>query len=143
MKKIVSLLILFCILTILFLVGWHSIVTEYENSFTKYVKAKLSTNVKIILKETLFIIPDLKRNIIRQKRAIENYETIINEKTGRLYDSREPNMLADLLYKFMIMDNDTLKSIGLEGRKNVLKKFDVEKMCNSTFTEYKKLIQLK
>ena len=70
-------------------------------------------------------------------------ETIINEKTGHLYDSREPNMLADLLYKFMIMDNDTLKSIGLEGRKNVLKKFDVEKMCNSTFTEYKKLIQLK
>ena len=32
------------------------------------------------------------------------------------------------------------KLMGIEGRKNVLKKFDVEKMCNSTITEYKKLM---
>jgi len=33
-----------------------------------------------------------------------------------------------------------LKLMGIEGRKNVLKKFDLEKMCNSTIAEYKKLI---
>jgi hypothetical protein len=44
----------------------------------------------------------------------------------------------------MVMQKDynSLKSIGLEGRKNVLKKFDVNKMCSTTFNEYKKLIEL-
>ena len=44
----------------------------------------------------------------------------------------------------MVMNKDynSLKSIGFEGRKNVIKKFDVDKMCQTTFTEYKKLIQL-
>ena len=43
----------------------------------------------------------------------------------------------------MLMEKDynSLKSIGIEGRKNILKKFDVDKMCYTTFTEYKKLIQ--
>jgi hypothetical protein len=41
------------------------------------------------------------------------------------------------------MDKSKLQSIGNEGRKNVLKKFDVEKMCNSTFAEYQKLISHK
>ena len=35
-----------------------------------------------------------------------------------------------------------LKSLGIEGRKNVLKRFDVDKMCQTTFNEYKKLIEL-
>jgi len=30
--------------------------------------------------------------------------------------------------------------MGIEGRKNVEKKFNVEKMCFSTYSEYKKLI---
>ena len=68
-------------------------------------------------------------------------ETIVNEKTGILIESGNSNILADTIYKLMMMDDKTLEIIGLEGRKNVLKKFDVEKMCNSTFTEYKKLIQ--
>ena len=38
------------------------------------------------------------------------------------------------------MDKDKLQSIGNE-EKNVLKKFDVEQMCYSTFLEYKKLIK--
>jgi len=33
-----------------------------------------------------------------------------------------------------------LKSMGNEGRKNVINKFNVEKMCFSTYSEYKKLI---
>jgi hypothetical protein len=42
----------------------------------------------------------------------------------------------------MQKDYNSLKSIGFEGRKNVLKRFDVDKMCQTTFTEYKKLIEL-
>jgi hypothetical protein len=33
-----------------------------------------------------------------------------------------------------------LKFIGIEGRKNVIKKFNIEKMCFSTYSEYKKII---
>ena len=44
--------------------------------------------------------------------------------------------------KFYNKDYNLFKFIGYEGRQNVLKKFDVDKMCNTTFTEYKKLIEL-
>jgi len=67
-------------------------------------------------------------------------ETIVNEKTGLLIKHGDPKLLADTIYNLM-MDEKMLESLGSEGRKNVLKKFDVEKMCNSTFTEYKKLVQ--
>ena len=41
------------------------------------------------------------------------------------------------------METDKLAlNIAVEGRKNVIKKFDVEKMCQSTFNEYKKLLNL-
>ena len=50
--------------------------------------------------------------------------------------------LANLIVAVMQKDYNSLKSVGIEGRKNVLKKFDVDKMCQSTFTEYKKLIEL-
>ena len=46
------------------------------------------------------------------------------------------------MVEVMQKNYDLLKSIGIEGRKNVLKKFDVDKMCLTTFTEYKKLIEL-
>ena len=46
------------------------------------------------------------------------------------------------MIKVMQKDYNSLKSIGFEGRKNILKKFDVDKMCHTTFTEYKKLIEL-
>ena len=67
-------------------------------------------------------------------------ETILKEKSGYLYDSQSPNDLADIIYACMNMSPESLKSFGIEGRKNILKKFDVEKMCNTTFTEYNKLI---
>ena len=69
-------------------------------------------------------------------------ETIINEKTGYLFKSNDPQALKDSIITVMKKDYNTLKSIGLEGRKNVIKKFDVDKMCQTTFTEYKKLIEL-
>jgi len=69
-------------------------------------------------------------------------ETIINEKTGYLFKNKDPKDLADSITMVMQKDYNSLKSIGLEGRKNVLKRFDVDKMCQTTFTEYKKLIEL-
>ena len=68
-------------------------------------------------------------------------ETIINGKTGFLFKSGDPNDLANTIKMVMEKDYNSLKLIGIEGRKNILKKFDVDKMCNTTFTEYKKLIQ--
>jgi len=69
-------------------------------------------------------------------------ETIAKDKTGFLFKSGDPKSLADTIIMVMQKDYNSLKSIGFEGRKNVLKKFDVDKMCNTTFTEYKKLIEL-
>ena len=69
-------------------------------------------------------------------------ETIIKDKTGFLFKSGDVNNLANTILMVMQRDYNSLKSIGLEGRKNVLNKFDVDKMCRTTFTEYKKLIEL-
>ncbi|MBA1337388.1 MAG: Glycosyltransferase involved in cell wall bisynthesis [Pelagibacterales bacterium] len=69
-------------------------------------------------------------------------ETIIKDKTGFLFKSGDPDDLANTITNIMKMDYNLLKSIGIEGRKNVQKKFDVDKMCQTTFTEYKKLIEL-
>ena len=67
-------------------------------------------------------------------------ETIINEKTGYLFQSGNPQSLCNIILKVLNLDDTTLKSIGIEGRKNVVSKFNVEKMCFSTYSEYKKLI---
>ena len=69
-------------------------------------------------------------------------ETIVNGKTGYLFKNNDPIDLANSIHMIMQKDYNSVKSIGIEGRKNVLKKFDVDKMCQSTFTEYKKLIEL-
>ena len=69
-------------------------------------------------------------------------ETIVNGKTGYLFKNNDPIDLANSIVMVMQKDYNLVKSIGIEGRKNVLKKFDVDKMCQSTFTEYKKLIEL-
>tara|TARA_Y100000590_G_scaffold398621_1_gene481181 strand:+ start:7764 stop:8930 length:1167 start_codon:yes stop_codon:yes gene_type:complete len=68
-------------------------------------------------------------------------ETINKDKTGYLFKNKDPADLANLIVKVMQIDYNSLKSTGIAGRKNVLKKFDVDKMCQSTFTEYKKLIK--
>ena len=69
-------------------------------------------------------------------------ETIIENKSGYLFKNKDPKDLADIIIMIMKKDYNSLKSIGFEGRKNVLKRFDVDKMCQTTFTEYKKLIKL-
>ena len=65
-------------------------------------------------------------------------ETILNGKSGFLYKTGDPRELAKVLNNVMELDEEALYSIGKEGRKNVTKKFDVEQMCKTTFTEYKK-----
>ncbi|MDB9784315.1 glycosyltransferase family 4 protein [Pelagibacteraceae bacterium] len=67
-------------------------------------------------------------------------ETILNEKSGFLYKAADPRELAKVLNKVMELDKEALYLIGNEGRKNVTKKFDVDKMCHTTLTEYKKLL---
>ncbi len=69
-------------------------------------------------------------------------ETVIKDKTGFLFQSGKADILANTIFNVMQKDYNSLKSIGFEGRKNILKKFDVDKMCHTTFTEYKKLIEL-
>tara|TARA_Y100000996_G_scaffold377846_1_gene330158 strand:+ start:3424 stop:4581 length:1158 start_codon:yes stop_codon:yes gene_type:complete len=69
-------------------------------------------------------------------------ETVLNGKSGFLYKHDDPRELAKCLNTVMELDKDTLNTIGNEGRKNVIKKFDVEKMCQSTFNEYKKLLKI-
>jgi len=69
-------------------------------------------------------------------------ETIVEDKSGHFFENNDPADLANCIASLMQKDYNSLKSIGLEGRKNVLKKFDVDKMCQTTFTEYKKLIKL-
>jgi len=66
-------------------------------------------------------------------------ETIIDNKTGYLFDSGNPKSLSEKILKVLNFSDNSLKSIGVEGRKNVSNKFNVEKMCFSTYSEYKRL----
>ena len=68
-------------------------------------------------------------------------ETIINEKTGFFFEAGSANALAEKLKEIINLDQMTLQSVGIEGRKNVLKKFDIDRMCFTTFSEYKKLVE--
>jgi len=70
-------------------------------------------------------------------------ETIINNKTGFLFKSGDPRALAKAINNLIVSDKEILYSIGNEGRKNVTKKFDVEKMCQTTLSEYLKLLNIK
>ena len=67
-------------------------------------------------------------------------ETIINDKTGLLFEAGKPKSLSQKIIEALKLDDSTLKIMGNEGRKNVIKKFNIEKMCFSTYSEYKKLI---
>ena len=67
-------------------------------------------------------------------------ETIINNKTGLLFNSGNPQSLSKKIIEAIKLDDSILKSMGNEGRKNIINKFNVEKMCFSTYSEYKKLL---
>ena len=67
-------------------------------------------------------------------------ETIINDKTGFLFKAGDSKNLSEKLKEVLNLSELTLNGIGAEGRKNIITKFNVEKMCNTTYSEYKKLI---
>jgi len=67
-------------------------------------------------------------------------ETIIDNVTGFLFENGSAKSLSKKIIEVMKSDESTLKSMGNEGRKNIIKKFNVEKMCFSTYSEYKKLL---
>ncbi len=67
-------------------------------------------------------------------------ETIINEKTGLLFESGDSKSLSEKIIRAITMDETSLELLGKEGRKNIIKKFNVEKMCFSTYSEYKRLL---
>ena len=67
-------------------------------------------------------------------------ETIIDEKTGFLFESNNAKSLSKKILKVLSMDEASLQSIGKDGRKNIIQKFNVEKMCFSTYSEYKRIL---
>ena len=67
-------------------------------------------------------------------------ETIINDETGLLFESGDAMSLSKKIIQALTMDESSTKLMGKEGRKNVIKKFNVEKMCFSTYSEYKRLL---
>jgi len=67
-------------------------------------------------------------------------ETIVDNETGFLFKSGNPESLCKKIVEVLNLDQSRLKLMGTEGRKNIIKKFNVEKMCFSTYSEYKKLL---
>ena len=67
-------------------------------------------------------------------------ETIINNKTGLLFQSGNAKSLCEKIIQGLTMDDTSLKIMGNEGRKNTISKFNIEKMCFSTYSEYKRLL---
>jgi glycosyltransferase involved in cell wall biosynthesis len=68
-------------------------------------------------------------------------ETILNKKSGILYNFDDPRELAKSLNTVIQLSQDDLISMGNEGRKNIAKKFDVDIMCDTNLNEYKKLLK--
>ena len=66
-------------------------------------------------------------------------ETIIDNKTGLLFEAGNSEEMSKKIIELLNLDESTVKQMGIEGRKNVINKFNVEKMCFSTYSEYKKL----
>ena len=67
-------------------------------------------------------------------------ETVIDGKTGILFEAGNSDELSEKLIKVMNMAPNEISKMGNNGRENVVKKFNVEKMCFSTYSEYKKLL---
>ena len=67
-------------------------------------------------------------------------ETIIDDKTGFLFETGNSKALSQKILKVLSLDETSLKTIGIEGRKNIIQKFNVEKMCFSTYSEYKRIL---
>ena len=81
----------------------------------------------------------MKKPIIASNIGGSN-ETITNNVTGFLFESNNSVSLSKKIIEVLNLDESRLKLMGNEGRKNIITKFNVEKMCFSTYSEYKKLL---
>ena len=81
----------------------------------------------------------MKKPIIASNIGGSN-ETVIDNKTGLLFENGNPQALSNKLKEIIKLDTLTLDLMGNEGRKNVLNRFNIEKMCFNTYSEYKKII---
>ena len=77
----------------------------------------------------------MKKPIIASNIGGSN-ETIIDNKTGLLFESGNSQALSNKLKEIIKLDTLTLDLMGNEGRKNVLNRFNIEKMCFNTYSEY-------
>ena len=80
----------------------------------------------------------MKKPIIASNIGGSN-ETIIDNKTGILFESGNAESLSKKINEILNLDTLTLELMGKEGRKNVINRFNIEKMCLNTYSEYKKL----
>ena len=80
----------------------------------------------------------MKKPIIASNIGGSN-ETIIDNKTGILFESGNAESLSKKINEIINLDTLTLELMGKEGRKNVINRFNIEKMCLNTYSEYKKL----
>ena len=80
----------------------------------------------------------MKKPIIASNIGGSN-ETIIDNKTGILFESGNADSLSQKINEIINLDTLTLELMGKEGRKNVINRFNIEKMCLNTYSEYKKL----
>ena len=67
-------------------------------------------------------------------------ETIVDKKSGYLFEAGNSEDLLKKLIFAIDLDFETANKIKEHARNNVIRKFDVEKMCFSTYSEYKKLL---
>ena len=80
----------------------------------------------------------MKKPIIASNIGGSN-ETIIDNKTGILFESGNTDSLSKKINEIINLDTLTLELMGKEGRRNVINRFNIEKMCLNTYSEYKKL----
>ena len=67
-------------------------------------------------------------------------ETVLDKKTGWLFKSNNTEDLANHIYNISKMEKSALKTIGTEGRNNVIKNYTKDTMCLKTLEIYHSLV---
>jgi hypothetical protein len=125
-----------------FLIGLKQYLGARSDNFPKKNNITFTTkNEFLTLHSTNGVKHKSKKiNIVLKKKNLITPFTVERLVFGPFASYESAQTLAEKLKEIVSLNQTTLKVMGQEGRTNVLKKFDVEKMCNSTITEYKKLI---
>jgi len=69
-------------------------------------------------------------------------ETVIDGVTGRLFESNNPQALADAIHWALNLSTDEREKIGAAGVKNVKEHFTKKIMCDKTIEVYKEVLNL-